>query len=378
MNKTLQKKEYTFNKNDYSISDLSKKAKTVFNEHGFCLIENVIPKQEISSIKDEIINSRIEINKNVNKYKEEYEKGVSDSELLSNQNLQLRLGKHKSRPPKPVNDIYWMKKFSTHLVDDYIVSLAKNILDEHLKISQLHPALLSKKDINKKVTVGKDVWGLPKIVTKNNDTREWHTDWPHDPWAYGGINENENIGCIKEPFPDITMCVVMIWYLSDVNKNSGGTWVVPGSHKFLNNPRGLNDNISPVAPIPGEMQVEGKAGSVFIQDSRLWHSVPVNQNDEKRVSVVNRWNPWWLSIDDYAPLSRFNIVCRPLSLDDFNELPKKLKPLMTHLCPDINDTIQKPLIDRTKLSVNSAIKKYQNLEKNPSKTKVKNKNFNFA
>ena len=27
------------------------------------------------------------------------------------------------------------------------------------------------------------------------------------------------------------MCVVVIFYLNDVDENSGGTWLVPGSHK---------------------------------------------------------------------------------------------------------------------------------------------------
>ena len=62
------------------------------------------------------------------------------------------------------------------------------------------------------------------------------------------------------------------------------------------------------------MQVKSKAGSVFIQDSRLWHSSPLhNLSNMDRVAVVSRWCPWWLSADEFAPKSRFNIACRPIS-----------------------------------------------------------------
>ena len=67
---------------------------------------------------------------------------------------------------------------------------------------------------------------------------------------------------------------MVIPYLNDVDEKSGGTWVIPGSHKDKRTPRGPKDNITLTAPISGEMQVRSRAGSVFIQDSRLWHSSP--------------------------------------------------------------------------------------------------------
>ena len=54
------------------------------------------------------------------------------------------------------------------------------------------------------------------------------------------------------------------------------------------------DKITLTAPIKGEIQIEAKAGSVFIQDSRLWHSSPLlNSSNNDRVAVVSRWCPWW-------------------------------------------------------------------------------------
>ena len=132
------------------------------------------------------------------------------------------------------------------------------------------------------------------------------------------------------------------FYLNDVDEKSGGTWVIPGSHKDKRTPRGPKDNITLTAPISGEMQVRSRAGSVFIQDSRLWHSSPLhNFSNKDRVAVVSRWCPWWLSADEFAPKSRFNIVCRPILKKEYHSLPKNLKPLMKHLCSEEANTIQK-------------------------------------
>jgi len=108
----------------------------------------------------------------------------------------------------------------------------------------------------------------------------------------------------------------MVWYFNDVDENSGGTFSVPCSHRDERKPRG--PEITVTAPIPGEVQVKAKAGSLLIQDPRNWHSPPLhNFNDHDRVAVVAPWCPWWLSVDDYAPGSRYNMVCRPLSHSEF-------------------------------------------------------------
>ena len=64
--------------------------------------------------------------------------------------------------------------------------------------------------------------------------------------------------------------------------------------------------------------------------------------------MVNRWCPWWLFVDDYAPGGIYNMVCRPLSHLEYLALPTDLQPLMRHLCPDEQDTLQQPVLDRAK------------------------------
>ena len=51
------------------------------------------------------------------------------------------------------------------------------------------------------------------------------------------------------------MCLSCVWYLTEVNSTSGGTWIVPGSHRSDRNPFGPADGITRSAPIPGELQV---------------------------------------------------------------------------------------------------------------------------
>ena len=151
----------------------------------------------------------------------------------------------------------------------------------------------------------------------------------------------------------------MVWYLTDVGENTGGTFCVPKSHKFKKTPRGEKDNISIFSPISNEIQINAKAGSVFIQDSRLWHSPPVqlDSSNGDRIAVVNRWTPWWLSINDYAPNDRFNVVCKPINKKEYQKLPKKLKPLMQHLCADLKEYIHPKILKRSSKSV-EAHKKY--------------------
>ena len=101
--------------------------------------------------------------------------------------------------------------------------------------------------------------------------RAWHSDWPHD------LTAGAHSGVIAQPFPDGTMALSTVWYLNDASPQSGGTWVVPYSHRDLRNPRGVLDPIDENAPIPGEVQITAPAGSVYVQDTRCWHSIAASQ-----------------------------------------------------------------------------------------------------
>ena len=229
-------------------------------------------------------------------------------ELAQANGLELRSVRRAGLPPKPPNDIVWMPSYVQHLTHPVVPGVARRVLDDHLRIAQLHTRIIATDGDG---TPG----GFGSVEHRGRaDSREWHTDWPHDLSAYGRDDPTANVGCVRQPFPDVAMCLVMIWYLTDVDEDSGGTWIVPGSHRDPRNPRGPQDGMSVTAPIPGDMQVSAPAGSVFIQDSRSWHASAMhNPSGRDRVAVVNRWCPWWLSVDDFAPgdIVNTNRVCRP-------------------------------------------------------------------
>ena len=63
---------------------------------------------------------------------------------------------------------------------------------------------------------------------------------------------------------------------------TGGTFVVPGSHRWPRNPAaGDMSEMDQDAPYPTECQIEGPAGSVLMYDSRLWHAVASNQSQKR-------------------------------------------------------------------------------------------------
>ena len=122
---------------------------------------------------------------------------------------------------------------------------------------------------------------------------------------------------------------------------NGGTWVVPGSHKDPRNPRGPDDGIDSSAPIPGELQVSAPAGSVFMQDTRVWHSGALNQSEYERTAVVCRYAPWWLNLNPthvgktehtmmVVETGGKNYEQEPLRREVYEALPAEVKPLYRH------------------------------------------------
>ena len=308
------------------------------HRYGFTVIDHAIPPDQVAAVRDEVVAAEAIISRNI----------AAIRDLRSGNNgtgtppVELRPVRRAGHPHKPPNDIVWMPRYARHLANPVVTALARRVLDEHLRIAQLHLRIIEADRADG--TLG----GFGPVQSRGREFRGWHTDWPHDLSAYGAGDAFQNVGCVRQPFPDVTMCLVMIWYLTDVDAESGGTWVVPGSHRDTRNPRGPADGISIVAPIPGELQVSAPAGSVYIQDSRSWHASAMHNTRHDRVAVVNRWAPWWLSVDDFAPgdIYNVNMVCRPLSHAEYRALPPALQPLMRHLCPDEHDTLQQPVLDR--------------------------------
>ena len=169
------------------------------------------------------------------------------------------------------------------------------------------------------------------INNPGNSRGGWHSDWPFN---------QKNAGHIPAPYLDAAMHLTTIWMLSPFSPETGGTLIVPGSHRANNNPTGDN-GVDPLAPYPTEMQATGDAGSVLIFDSRLWHATATNHGDSPRVGVAVRYAPWWLNLDVLMPGSddRSRMVDEagtnnpqqaPVPNEVFGGLPDNVKPLYRH------------------------------------------------
>ena len=215
---------------------------------GFTVLEHVIPPGEVAAVRDEVVAAEAITERNLAAIRDLQEGRGADA----GSKVELRPVRRVGHPPKPPNDLVWMPRYARHPA---VTAVARRVLDDHLRIAQLHLRIIEADQPDG--TLG----GFGLVTRRGREFREWHTDWPHDLSAYGRGNPLHNVGCVRQPFPDVTMCLVMIWYLTDVDAESGGTWVVPGSHRDARNPRGPADGICVAAPIPGEPQVAAPAAS---------------------------------------------------------------------------------------------------------------------
>lgn len=134
------------------------------------------------------------------------------------------------------------------------------------------------------------------VCMQGNNRGYWHADWP-----YNATNATH----IPPPYPPggngaPLLHLTTIFMFSDFSERQGGTFVMPGSHTLSDNPAA--GHLAGLGPdqyeqsLTGELQLVGKAGSVFISDSRLWHSIATNYAPEPRVGLLVRYAPWWLNL----------------------------------------------------------------------------------
>ncbi len=283
-----------------------------------CVLDNVIPLERIEAVREEVDRvTRAATGETAGQatHKEQ-------ADALS-QNLIAR-----------------MPLFREYLVHPVVLDVARQMLDDHVRMAQLNLRTIRGDE-------GDQKGGVAWAASHTRHSREWHTDWPHDLNGYGGDNAERNAGAVRQPFPgaqllaaflqpqnrsrphtaskavlsclwrrgsaDICMCLSMVWYLSDTGVESGGTWCVPGSHRSALNPRGPVDGITVSAPIPGELQCEGPAGSLFIQDTRTWHSSAC-WSPRPRTALVVRFAPWWLSVGEFGQVRSVALITRETAM----------------------------------------------------------------
>ena len=224
----------------HSVEEIIAGCSDSLRRYGFCCVDHVIPRDMVDAVYHELSDGL-------------------------NKKLAAMTPEEKQRPGpdgKPRGMAFLgptlQPIYSQYVCHPAIVGIAQTVLDSHVRIAQSAQRNVASDDQS---ADGKG--GFGPLENRGPLGREWHTDWPHD--LYQGAN-----GAIRQPFADIAMCLSMVWYMTDVDEDSGGTFCVPGAHRDTRNPRGPTDGITVTAPIPGDMQCTAPAGSVFIQDSRMW------------------------------------------------------------------------------------------------------------
>jgi ectoine hydroxylase-related dioxygenase (phytanoyl-CoA dioxygenase family) len=118
-------------------------------------------------------------------------------------------------------------------------------------------------------------------------TPKTHASWHHD------------VGMTGVYHPLSTLMVKVFYLLSDVHANSGGTAMIPGSHRF-----------GPEVPLPtGEasgapeaVQMTGKAGDAYLFNGRVYHAAVNNDsNQSRRVLIYNYGHFWMKQWSGYEP-----------------------------------------------------------------------------
>jgi ectoine hydroxylase-related dioxygenase (phytanoyl-CoA dioxygenase family) len=72
--------------------------------------------------------------------------------------------------------------------------------------------------------------------------------------------------------------------ITDLDENTGGTLIIPGSHRTLSD--SVRDQ-KPAGKLPPAINLDAKAGTIVITDGRLIHSTGINHTDTPRIVMLN-------------------------------------------------------------------------------------------
>jgi hypothetical protein len=297
---------------------------------GFCVIDRVIPQHQVEAARQSVLEGRALLQE------DRARERAARIAWMRERDPDFEPGDGPVRPPAAplaeICDVARCEEFARHLAESRVLQVARAILDPHVRIMQTE--------------VNKSSRPAPQPITDEmRQRRGWHSDWPHDLTAYGPSEEHpwRHCGAVAQPFPDVCMALSTIWYLGpeDITPHNGGTWVVPGSHKDPRNPRGPDDGIDQWASIPGELQISAPAGSVYLQDTRVWHSTALNQSEHERTAVVCRYAPWWLSGNEFCNLHSGGHALRTyVPHDVYERFSPDLQLLYRHLTEGVEDVLQ--------------------------------------
>ena len=230
--------------------DAAAKAVANLRSLGFAVLDNLIPPDRIDAVRHEVDKVTQQVkqdqrpDRDIQRPSENQPASLGDIPEQSFRSARVdRNGRNN-----PIGVLPQFREFLAHPV---LLEVGRQMLDDHLRWCQ----------INYRSYEGEREDGSPggfgAIATRGKLKREWRpslsthplrrtsvarsnstlvvldwmrlrahtptdTDWPHDLNAYGGANPKHNAGAIRQPFPDISMCLSCVWYLSDTGPEAGG------------------------------------------------------------------------------------------------------------------------------------------------------------
>jgi hypothetical protein len=122
-------------------------------------------------------------------------------------------------------------------------------------------------------------------------TPKTHAGWHHD------------VGMRGVYHPRSTLMVKVFYLLSDVDADSGGTAMIPGSYRF---PEGfVFPDVDDPRDMPGAVQMTGKAGDAYLFNGRTYHAATNNASDRIRRVLIYNYGHFWMKVwQGYEPSAR--------------------------------------------------------------------------
>jgi len=120
---------------------------------------------------------------------------------------------------------------------------------------------------------------------------------PHTPRTHAGWHQDVGMPGVYHPLS--TLMVKVFYLLTDVGADSGGTAMIPGSHRApAETPLPTGDP----GRTPGAAQMTGKAGDAYLFNGRVTHAAVNNDSDRpRRVLIYNYGHFWMKQWSGYEP-----------------------------------------------------------------------------
>ena len=140
------------------------------------------------------------------------------------------------------------------------------------------------------------------VVSPGTEAGWWHVDPPMSQSVPEG-----------SPLPDFPLVVNVFWILTPFRPETGATRLMPGSHRWRKMPPETCDDLD------GQQYLTAPAGSVAIIPNTMWHAPGKNDSDQNRVALASVFTPWWIG--------QFSRAVRPIQQAMWDQLPTKAQAL---------------------------------------------------